>query len=122
MMPACFFVSFYYYGLCNKDDKIQPTASNQGDKDEQLNVVLLEVVDLPTMTPILLHDTEAFKAMESNLDHTVPAKNRSGMSVIESSKTREFLDATFDNRLNEENLTGESYPSISQNIKFDKSI
>ena len=49
--------------LATKDSEIWPTASNEGDKDQKLNVVLLEVVDSPMMTPVLLHDAEAFKAI-----------------------------------------------------------
>ena len=65
--------------FATKDDNIQPTASVEGDKDEKLNDVLLEVVDAPTMTSALLYDTEASKAMISigNMDQTVSAEDKS---------------------------------------------
>ena len=74
------------------------------------------------MTPALLHDTEAYKAMESNLDHTVPAKNRNDVSAIDSYKTREFPNVSFDKRLNKENLTEEIQSSTIQSIEIDESI
>ena len=39
-----------------KNDNIWPADSSDEVKDEKLNDVLLEVVDLPMMTPALLHD------------------------------------------------------------------
>ena len=49
--------------------------SVEGDKDEKLNDVYFEVVDSPTMTPALLHETEASKAMLSNMDYTMLAED-----------------------------------------------
>ena len=38
---------------------------------------MFKVVNSPTMTPALLHDTEASKAMESNVEQTVSAEDKS---------------------------------------------
>ena len=78
-----------------KNNDGRRTASMEGDKDESLNAVYIEVVDSPTMTPALLYDTEATIAMTSNMDHTVTAENKSDMGAIDSSKTREFPDVFF---------------------------
>ena len=74
---------FIIMDFSTKDDKIRPTASGEGDKDESLNAVLLEVVDMPTMTPALLYDTEASKVMMSDMDQTVFAEDKSDISAID---------------------------------------
>ena len=66
------------------NNNVRPTASGEGDKDESLNAVYLEVVDTPTMTPALLNNTEASKAMMSNMDHAVPAEDKSDMHAIDA--------------------------------------
>ena len=70
-----------------KNNNVRPTASVEGEKDESLNAVYLEVLDSPTMTHALLHDTEASKAMTSDLGYTVSAEDKSDMVAIYSSKT-----------------------------------
>ena len=105
--------------FATKVDNSWPTASVEGDKDEKLNDVLLEVVDAPMMTSALLYDTEASKAMISNMDQTVSAEDKSDMSAVDSSKTREFPDVLFDKRLNKENLTEEIQSSTIQSIEID---
>ena len=91
-------------------------------KDESLNAVYLEGEDTPTMTPALLNDTDASKAMMSNMDLAVPAEDKSDMGAIDSSKTREFPDVSFDKMSNKENLTEEVRPSMMQDIEIDESI
>ena len=105
-----------------KNDDIQPTSFAEEAKDETLTNVELEVVDLLPMTPVLLKDTEASKATMSNLDHSVQAKNKSGICGIDASKTRESLDVSFDKKLNKEDLTETVHPSTMQNMKVDEPI
>ena len=105
-----------------KNNDVRRTASGEGDKDESLNAVYIEVVDSPTMTPALLYDTEASIAMTSNMDHTVTAGHKSDMGAIDSSKTREFPDVLFDKMLNKENVIEEVHPSIMQDIEIDAAI
>ena len=71
--PSAFLYQFIIMDFTTKNDSVRPTASVEGDKDESLNGVYLEVVDSPMMTPTLLHETEASKAMTSNMDYTMPA-------------------------------------------------
>ena len=102
-----------------KNDCIQPTSFAEEAKYETLTAVELEVVDTLPMIPALLNDTEASKATMSNMDHSVQAKNKSDICAIDSSKTREFPDVSFDERLNKEDLAETVHPSIMQGIEID---
>ena len=59
---------------------------------------------LKAWTPALLYNTEASKAMMSNLDQTVSTEDNSNTNAIDSSKTREFPNVRFDNESSKENL------------------
>ena len=89
---------------------------------DEIYEIFVYVLFFKTMTPALLHDTEASKAMMSNMEHTVSAKNKSDISSIDSSKTRESPDVSFDKMLNKENLAEEVHSSIMQDIEIDDSI
>ena len=96
MMTVCLFVSVYYNDFKTKNDNVQPTASVERDKDENVNAVNLEVAESLMMTSALLNDTKASKAVTSNMDYTVPAEDKSDTIAIDSSKTRQFPDVLFD--------------------------
>ena len=102
-----------------KNDYIRPADSIDEVKDENMNAIYLEVVDSPTMTPALLHETETCKAMMSKMDCTMSAEDKSDMVAIDSSKTREFPDVSFDKMSDKENLIEEICPSKIQDIEID---
>ena len=61
-----------------------------------MNTVNLEVVDSMTMTATLLHDTEASKAIMSNMEYTVSVEDKNDNVLLDVSKTREFPDVLSD--------------------------
>ena len=69
-----------------KNINLYPTALVEGDKDETLNTVNLEVVDSLTMTAALLHDTEASKAFMPNMDYTISIKDKSDNVPLDTSR------------------------------------
>ena len=81
-----------------------------------------EVVDSMTMTAILLHNTEASKAIISNMEYTVSVEDKCDNVLQDVSKTREFPDVSSDKMSNKENLVEEFCLSTIQDIEVDKSI
>ena len=81
---------------------IPPSNACEGKLEEMMDVVHFEVMGTTNITTNLTSDTEASKALVSNLDQTVSIENKSDEDL---SKTRESPDVSFDNELNKENLT-----------------
>ena len=79
----------------------------EGDMEEKMNVTPTEVVDVLSVTPVLLHDTESSNTMVSNLDHSVSTEPKSDERKEDTSKTKETPDVLVDNESNEEGLIEE---------------
>ena len=82
----------------------QPTTSNIAvAKDENMVADSLEIVNTPLSISDLLHDNDGSKATLSTVDETVSAENKSDTIAIDSSKTSEFYDVSFDNMSSRKN-------------------
>ena len=85
-----------------------------------MNVVHFEVMATTNVTANLASDTEACKALVSNLDQTVSIENKSDEDF---SKTRESPDVSFDNESNKDILTTKDDSSaVIHNTKTDETI
>ena len=95
----------------NKNPLILPTFYVEGKLEEMMNIVQLDVVDMLTITPDLVSNTETSEAIVSNLDQTVSDESKSDEKDVDLSKTRESPDVSFDNKSNMESLTKEDNSS-----------
>ena len=118
-MSACFLYQFIMDSSNsnnnNTSSMIPPSNACEGKPEEKMDVALFEVMVTTNVSTNLASDTEASKAILSNLDQIVSAENKSDEDL---SKTRESPDVSFDNELNKENMTKKDDSSaVIQNIK-----
>ena len=107
----------------NTSSMILPSDACEGKLEKMMDVVHFEVMATTNVTANLASDTEASKAIVSNLDQTVSVKNKSDEKDEDFSKTRESPDVSFDNESNKESLTKEDDSSaVMQNTKTDETI
>ena len=82
--------------------QVNPIASQEGE-EENMIAYNPEVVRNLSMSSTSLENTEAFKAIKSNMDYTVSAEAKSDIATLDISRTREFPKVLSDNKSDKEN-------------------
>ena len=99
---------------------INPIALQEG-KMEYMNAFNPQVLENFLMSSTSFENTEAFKAINSNMDYTVSVEAKGDPATLDISRTREFPEFSSDKMLHKENQREIFCLSNNQDIVVDES-